>query len=419
MAANYTVISADGHAGAEIHQYRDYLASEFVDEFDRWVLDYDVPYADLEGPDASRNWDTDRRLREMEDDGIVAEVLFPNTVPPFYPKTSLTAQAPPANAGDLDLRWAGLRAHNRWLADFCAATPGRRVGIAQILLHDVDAAVAEIRWAKDAGLTGGVLLPGAPPGTGIAPLYKPVYEPIWAVCEELEMPLNHHAGSAVPPLEDTPEDKVIFMLEVTWWANRTLWHLIVGGAMERHPNLQFVFTEQGTAWIPERLAMLDYFFDRMRGGSGSAGSQEMEWGEPIRALSLQPSEYWARQCHVGSSFMRPAEVPLRYAVGVDRIMWGSDYPHREASYPYSREALRIAYAGVDETEVRAMVGGNAAALYGFDLDALAPVAARVGPSHEELARPLALEDVPPGAAKCPAFAPQVQSASTTSPVRRA
>ncbi len=215
------------------------------------------------------------------------------------------------------------------------------------------------------------------------PLYKPVYEPIWAVCEELELPVNHHSGSAVPPLDDTPEDKVIFLLEVTWWANRTLWHLLVGGAMERHPNLQFVFTEQGTAWIPERLAILDYFFDRMRGGAGGGASQELEWGGPVRKLSLQPSEYWARQCHVGSSFIRPAEVPLRYAVGVDKIMWGCDYPHKEASYPYSREALRLAFAGVDEAEVRAMVGGNAAALYGFDLDALAPVAEKFGPTVED------------------------------------
>jgi predicted TIM-barrel fold metal-dependent hydrolase len=411
MGDRYTVISADGHAGAEIHQYREYLEATHVEEFDRWVDGYVVPYADLDGPDASRNWDSDRRLGEMEADGIVAEVIFPNTVPPFYPKTSLTAQVPPANAGDLELRWAGLRAHNRWLADFCAATPGRRAGIAQILLHDVDAAVAEIRWAKDAGLTGGVLLPGAPPGTGIPPLYRSVYEPIWSVCEELEMPLNHHAGSAVPPLDDTPEDKVIFLLEVTWWANRTLWHLIVGGAMERHPHLQFVFTEQGTAWIPERLATLDYFFDRMRGDAGGSGSQEAEWGAPIRALSLQPSEYWARQCHVGSSFMRPAEVPLRYAVGVDRIMWGSDYPHKEASYPYSREALRLAYAGVDPAEVEAMVGGNAAALYGFDLDTLAPIAAEFGPTRDELSVPLALEDSPTGAAKCPAFAPSMQAAA--------
>jgi predicted TIM-barrel fold metal-dependent hydrolase len=403
-ANRYTVVSADGHAGAEIHQYRDYLERAYLDEFDRWVADYVVPYPDLEGPNASRNWDSDRRLAELERDGIVAEVLFPNTVPPFYPKTSLT-QLPPANGAELGRRWAGLRAHNRWLADFCAATPGRRAGIAQILLNDVDLAVAEIRWAREAGLTGGVLLPGAPPGTGLEPLYSPVYEPIWAVCEELGMPLNHHSGSAVPPMGEQPVDKVIFLLEVTWWANRTLWHLIVSGALERHPELQVVFTEQGTAWIPERLATLDYFFERMRGGAGANGSQEMEWGTTVMApLSLQPSEYWARQCHVGSSFMRPSEVPLRYVVGVDKIMWGCDYPHRETSFPYSREALRLAYADVDPIEVRAMVGDNAAALYGFDLDRLAPVAARVGPTVDEIARPLLPDDIPDDARRCPAFA---------------
>jgi predicted TIM-barrel fold metal-dependent hydrolase len=404
VTSRYTVVSADGHAGAEIHDYRDYLERAYLDEYDHWVADYVVPFPDLEGPNASRNWDSARRLAELESDGIVAEVLFPNTVPPFYPKSSLT-QLPPADTAELGRRWAGLRAHNRWLADFCAAAPGRRAGIAQILLNDVDLAVAEIRWARDAGLTGGVLLPGAPPGTGLEPLYSPIYEPIWAVCEELGLPLNHHAGSAVPPMGEQPADKVIFLLEVTWWAHRTLWHLIVGGALERHPNLQLVFTEQGTAWIPERLATLDYFFERMRGGAGATGSQEVEWGAAVMApLSLQPSEYWARQCHVGSSFMRPSEVPLRYAVGVDKIMWGCDYPHRETSFPYSREALRLAYADVDPTEVQAMVGGNAAALYDFDLEQLAPVAARVGPTVDEIARPLPPDDIPVDARRCPAFA---------------
>ena len=90
---------------------------------------------------------------ELEADGVVAEVIFPNTIPPFFPQSSLVHQPPGATAGDLDLRWEGLRAHNRWLADFCAAAPGRRAGIAQIMLHDVDAAVAEIRWAAEAGLT--------------------------------------------------------------------------------------------------------------------------------------------------------------------------------------------------------------------------------------------------------------------------
>jgi predicted TIM-barrel fold metal-dependent hydrolase len=396
----YTVISADCHGGAQIHEYRPYLERRYLDEFDAWARDYAIPFEDLMGERASCNWDHDRRLRELEADGIVAEVIFPNTIPPFFPKASLVVQPPAPGAGNLEYRWAGLRAHNRWLVDFCARAPGRRAGVAQIMLHDVDEAVKEIHWAKKAGLSGGILLPGAPPGSQLPALYSDVYEPIWSACEELGMPVNHHAGSGAPVMSDEPIDKVIFLLEVTWWAHRALWHLIFGGALERHPDLQLSFVEQGTAWIPETLGALDFTLGRMR---SAGGSQEEEWGrEVIGNLSLSPSQYWARQCHVGSSFLRPAECVLRHQVGVDKIMWGSDYPHLEASYPFSREALRLTFAGVDPGEVRAMVGANAAAVYGFDLDALAPIAAEVGPSVEEVAVPL--DRIPDGAKKCPAFA---------------
>ncbi len=70
----------------------------------------------------------------MEADGVVAEVIFPNTIPPFYPKSSLTFQPPAQTPVMSTKRWAGLQAHNRWLADFCSEVPGRRAGIAQILL---------------------------------------------------------------------------------------------------------------------------------------------------------------------------------------------------------------------------------------------------------------------------------------------
>jgi hypothetical protein len=124
----------------------------------------------------------------------------------------------------------------------------------------------------------------------------------------------------------------------------------------------------------------------------------------VEKLSLRPSEYWARQCHVGSSFMRPAEALLRNAVGLDRIMWGSDYPHKEASSPFSREALRITFSGIDPVEVQQMVGGNAAELYRFDRGALAEVAARVGPTHAEIAKPLPVSEIPAETDRCPAFA---------------
>lgn len=398
----YIVISADGHAGGNIPDYRPYLESKWHDDFDAWAADYENPYEDLEGDLGARNWDSALRMADLEADGQAAEIIYPNTIPPFYPKTSLTAQPPAVTKADSDRRWAGLQAHNRWLVDFCNDYPGRRAGVVQINLHDVENSVKEIRWAAEHGLTGGVLLPGTPPGSGLEQLHHACYEPIWQACEELGMAVNHHTGSAAPPMGPDPEDTITFLLEVSWYAHRAFYQLILGGALERHPNLQLVFTEQGTAWVPDELLRLDYFFDRMR---SSDGSQEQVWGAEVMArLSLKPSEYWARQCHVGASFIRPMEMAVRHQVGVDRIMWGSDYPHKEASSPYSREAIALAFAGVPKNEAEQMLSINAAKLYGFDLAYLRPIADRIGPKVDEVFAGLPPRAVPREANMCPAFA---------------
>lgn len=396
----YTVISADCHAGADLLDYKPYLESKYHDDFDAWAATYVNPYEDLLADTADRNWNSERRLAELEADGIVAEVVFPNTVPPFFPSASLMAPAPTRE--EFERRWAGLRAHNRWLADFCARAPGRRAGVAQILLNDVDEAVKEVRRAKEAGLNGGVLLPGAPPGSGLPELYSRVYDPLWAVCAELKTPVNHHGGSASPPLGEEAAARAVFMVETTWFSHRALWHLIFGGVFRRHPDLDLVLTEQGSGWIPGVLEMLDYYHGRLAPAATKAATAESKFGAgPAVSTGARPSEVWRDNCHVGASFMRPHEVPLRGRIGLEKIMWGSDYPHDEGTHPYTREALRIAYAGLPPSEIAAMVGANAARLYGFDLDLLAPVAARVGPTVEELAQPL--EKVPEDATS-PAFA---------------
>jgi hypothetical protein len=107
--------------------------------------------------------------------------------------------------------------------------------------------------------------------------------------------------------------------------------------------------------------------------------------------------------------MRPSEAARRAEVGVDRIMWGNDYPHLESSFPYSNQALQLAFATIDPVEVQAMVGGNAATLYGFDLDLLAPIAAAVGPPIDDLRQPL--DRLPEGADRCPAFLPEFAAPS--------
>ena len=386
----YTIISADAHAGADIGDYRPYLATRWHDEFDAWAASYVNPFADLLAATAYRSWDSDRRLAEMEADGITAEVLFPNSVPPFFVEGSLVALPPTAE--EYDRRWAGIQAHNRWLADFCARVPGRRAGVAQVFVNHIDDALAEVRWAAGTfSPFAGILLPSIPPGCGLPPLWEPHYEPLWSLCEELGVTVNIHGGGGIPDYGDHEVARAIMLIEIPWFSHRPMWHLIFGGVLERHPGLKVVLTEQGMAWIPRGIETLDWFYRRMIHG-GAAESNF--FGAAARGMSLTPKEYFERNFVVAASFLRASEAALRHDVGVQRIMWGADYPHSEGSYPYSREALRAAFGECDPAETQQMLESNAAELYGFDLEALRAIGDVIGPTVAEVATPLAVEHYP-------------------------
>jgi len=133
-----------------------------------------------------------------------------------------------------------------------------------------------------------------------------------------------------------------------------------------------VFTEQLTAWVPEEL-------DAIERALASSSRARVE---------LTAREYWARNCYVGATFLSRAEAASRTEIGVDRIMFGTDFPHPEGTCPFTREALRHTFAGLPSEELRPMLGETAARVYGFDLATLAPLAARFGPSVDEIAVPL-------------------------------
>jgi predicted TIM-barrel fold metal-dependent hydrolase len=183
----------------------------------------------------------------------------------------------------------------------------------------------------------------------------------------------------------------MLLIELPWFAHRAVWHLIFGGVLERHPHLRVALTEQGLAWIPRGLETLDWFHRRM---TLPNAAEAQFFGAVAAGMSLTPTEYFHRNFWVGASFLRPSESPLRHDVGVERIMWGADYPHSEGSWPYTTEALRAAFAGLPEEEVRPMVETNAAAFYGFDLDALRPLGDTIGPTVAAVAQPLAPEAYP-------------------------
>ena len=203
-----------------------------------WAMlnDETSPFAPRRG-----EFDAAVRLKELEDDGIAGEIIFP--------------QMAPFGAGlmqyrqdiDADQNWAGVQAYNRWLADLCNANPGRHAGVALINVDDIDRAVQEIKDCRAMGLWGGVLIPVS---TGTHPFYHhPRYEPIWAVCEDLGLPLQTHSGWS-PDYGDLPSATAMFISEVDMWAQRAFTALLWSGAFERHPNLKYVLTEVGCGWIP-------------------------------------------------------------------------------------------------------------------------------------------------------------------------
>ena len=230
----YTVITADSHAGGSHAAYREYLDPRYVEEFDAWRSRYRNPFKDLGDQRRFRNWDSGMRNSQQEADGVVGEVIFPNTVPPFFP--SFVLFAGPPEPEDYEHRLAGIRAHNRWLVDFCNEYPERRAGIGQIFINDIDDAIAEVRWIKEHGLRGGILLPNVPPDAKwVRPLYDPEYDRLWEVIQDLDVPVNVHGGTGAPDFGNYPFAMLLYITEVGFYSQRPLVHLILGGVFERFP----------------------------------------------------------------------------------------------------------------------------------------------------------------------------------------
>jgi predicted TIM-barrel fold metal-dependent hydrolase len=387
-SAPYTLISADTHGGASIATYREYLEPRYRDEFDAWRGQYKNPSKEHLGRKKTKNWDNTERFRDLEAEGVVGEIIFPNTVPPFFRNGVLVSALPKPDEFEHCL--VGIRAHNRWLADWCAEYPERRAGIGLIYLNDIDEAIRDVQWIAEHGLRGGILLPNPPPDDKhIEPLYSPSYDRLWAVCQDLEVVLNQHGGTGLPDYGAYPAAGAMWIAEVPFFSKRGFTELILAGVFERFPRLRYILTESGCAWVPDVLAQLDALHARIK--SGAVG--EIAFSKDA-ALPEKPSFYARRNCYYGTSFPSPMELDGRETIGVDRILWGNDYPHYEGTFPYTREALRHTFWNLDQAEIRAMLGENAARLYGFDLAKLAPIAAKCGPTPEDVARPLPREEIP-------------------------
>ncbi|HEY1973529.1 MAG TPA: amidohydrolase family protein [Pseudonocardia sp.] len=392
---------------ARMPDYRPFLEPAYRDEFEAFLVEYQksgvltidaANIADRLDADVAAwwkdevaapgrldaMWNPDRRLIEMDREGITAEVLFQEFATPFVMSSPTRAASRNVRQASIDQLSAGYRAYNRWLAEFRRVAPERWLGMAAMSFHDIEATVKELHEVKALGFAG-CAIPAVPETER---LYQAKYDPLWATMADLELVANVHVAIAnrIPQYTGAPTltaTRALVGADIFTEARNILPTLVLGGVLERHPNLKVVFTETHSDWVVGVLRRMDHAYQRS------------DLRRDIReVIPLPPSDYWKRQCYLGSSIFSRAEIKARATIGIDKMMIGMDFPHSEGAWRFGTlNYLKATFGAerVPERELRAMLGETAAAVYGFDLGALQAVADGVGLSAADVLLPPAIQ----------------------------
>lgn len=391
----YVIVSSDTHAGLQVEEYREYLDSKFHPQFDDWVVErhnHRVLAEELNGEYVAK-WEGENehglkgaydgpiRDEAQDADGVAGEIIFADG-------DAVTGQeSPPFGAGlaagqitDPELAFAGANAHNRWISEFCGENPTRRAGVALVpVIHDVDRAVKEVEALAGTPGIKGVMVPTMwhdKPSYG-----HPQYDPFWAACAEAGLVVHTHSGEG--DWDSYNENVAQFVLEVPFWTHRIMWQLLLSGKFDQFPGLKYVVVECGSYWLGDLLWKADT-------NMGASGKVKKLAAATKGLVSRLPSEYFGDNIFIGASTMSRQEIKRRHVNGVDCLMWGTDYPHPEGSWPHTKERLETDFQQVSIEDTRLMLGLNAVKCYDLDLEGLTEIAARIGPTPEKLNQDLDL-----------------------------
>ncbi len=380
--AGYRLISADSHIVEPPDMYSSRFEPKLRDraprmerrktptgrDYDAWVLDgmqvgtlgavmqAGQRFEDPSQIDFLGLWEDVRKgaynaeamLTENEEDGIWGSVLQPSQGLFWYrvPDSALLSEI--------------CRVYNDWIADFCKPHSRRLKGIAMLNVDDPDAGAKELERCAKMGLVG-AFIPVSP--LPDKPYRDPIYGPLWSMAQDLKQPLLLHIGT---PRCGVPANE--FTMDVTeltgagrsttdYWVRYSLGSMLFAGVFDRFPGLKIGSVEHEASWIPHWLQQMDFtYVERPVFTKG--------WKS---AEGLMPSDYWKRNMFV--EFMEDGlGVQLRDRIGVENMLWGSDYPHAEATFPRSQQFIQRMFAGVPEDELRKITSSNAAKMFGFELN---------------------------------------------------
>ena len=280
------------------------------------------------------------RYEDQDADGLAAEFLYPGFFGMFsMPNTPLLV--------------ALQKNYNDWLHDYTTASGGRLFGLPAIPVQDPEAATEEIDRLIKMGFKGGCI-PCTSPAD--AAYFDDVYEPIWARAEEAGFPLSMHVGCTAYVPRDRRNaghrpDAIADYAATQGTVQRTIVEFMCRGVCDRHPKLKIVVAEFNAGWIAHWLDRVDQGLQRER--------RNMD--EPF--TGTPPHEVWRRQFYATIEDDRPA-LATREFIGIDNLMWGSDYPHTDSTWPCSNEVLDEVFEGIDEGHRAKITRDNVKALYG-------------------------------------------------------
>jgi predicted TIM-barrel fold metal-dependent hydrolase len=279
------------------------------------------------------------RVRDMERDGVQAEVIF-----------GILGAA--TRLRDHEAATEMFRIYNDWLVEFCHHYPGQCIGLACLPYGDIDGAVKEIHRVAKLGLRGVELSCS----WDMEPMWHPVWEPLWQAVNDVNLPLHFHTFPSLPPsvreqLTGLTRRAANFTSTSGFQMNLiNIVAAVIGAAvLERYPNIRISLGESGIGWLP-------YALDRM----------DFEWEDRFRDLGLKmkPSDYWRRQCKATFQFDRIG-TKLIDDIGVETLMWGSDYPHPDGVWPQSSKYIAEQFGHLPANVVHKITCENAGRFYGL------------------------------------------------------
>lgn len=288
-------------------------------------------------------WIPDERIKDMNADGVDVSVVYPTHAMNLF------------STPDSDFINSCFSVYNDWVAEFCKPYPNRIKGIGIINVDDVQVGIKEMQRCAKLGLAG-VMISVYPPEERSYDM--PEYEPLWAAAQDLELPLSLHIGTNRPgsgqQFGNIETMKPAFFTNSDQWVRMSLAHMIFAGVFERYPKLVVGSIEMDLAWIPHMVNTIDAHY-----------TQRSQAFCPYRYKGdMLPSDFLRR--NVFFSFQEDAVgIRLRDLIGVDNLLWGSDYPHPETTFPRTKDILEEILAGCTEDEKAKITCHNAERIYGF------------------------------------------------------